>query len=92
MVFLIQNTQNRDNAALHAKLDEIIVHTQGAHNELAAAEDFTDEQLRALKEHFVEVSEKGGTDTKKGMDVAALDRTAPPKNGAATGGSKNRKT
>ena len=37
MVFLIQNTQNRDNTALHAKLDELIVHTVGARNKLAMA-------------------------------------------------------
>jgi low affinity Fe/Cu permease len=61
MVFLIQNTQNRDNSALHAKLDELIIHTQGAHNELTTAEDFTDEELRALKEHFVKVADAGGT-------------------------------
>ncbi len=61
MVFLIQNTQNRDNTALHAKLDELIVHTLGARNRLATAEDFTEEELKQIKSHFQEVPEKGGS-------------------------------
>jgi low affinity Fe/Cu permease len=63
MVFLIQNTQNRDNSALHAKLDELIVHTQGAHNEMTTAEDFSEEELRTLKEHFIRVADQGGTNS-----------------------------
>jgi low affinity Fe/Cu permease len=61
MVFLIQNTQNRDNAALHAKLDELIVHTLGARNELAAAEELSEDELQRVKRHFREVAKKGGT-------------------------------
>ncbi|MEX0681912.1 MAG: low affinity iron permease family protein [Dehalococcoidia bacterium] len=64
MVFMIQNTQNRDNAALHAKLDELIVHTLGAHNELTAAENFSEEELRQLRKHFEEVANEGGTNAK----------------------------
>ena len=60
MVFLIQNTQNRDNSALHAKLDELIVHTVGAHNRLAMAEDFSDAELKAAREHFEKVAREGG--------------------------------
>jgi low affinity Fe/Cu permease len=60
MVFLIQNTQNRDNSALHAKLDELIVHTIGASNKLAMAEDFSDAELKAAREHFKRVAERGG--------------------------------
>src|SRR4051794_7048497 len=48
MVFLIQNTQNRDAKALHLKLDEIIHVIGPAHNELLDAEDLTDEELREL--------------------------------------------
>ncbi|MEO8456768.1 MAG: low affinity iron permease family protein [Chloroflexota bacterium] len=60
MVFLIQNTQNRDNTALHAKLDELIVHTVGARNKLAMAEDFTEQQLKDAREHFKSVAKAGG--------------------------------
>ena len=77
MVFLIQSTQNRDNTALHAKLDELIVHTVGAHNKLVAAEEFSDDQLEALKEHFVEVAGNGGTDDgEAGGATAERERAA----------------
>jgi len=69
MVFLIQNTQNRDAAALHAKLDELIVHTQGARNEMAAAEEFSEEQLESLRKHFVAIA-RGG-DAGSGVSGAA---------------------
>ncbi|PZQ56449.1 MAG: hypothetical protein DI570_20805 [Phenylobacterium zucineum] len=47
MVFLIQNTQNRDNAAIQAKLDDLILNT-GAENEFVGIEDMTEQQLKAL--------------------------------------------
>ncbi len=56
MVFLIQNTQNRDNLALQAKLDELIVATKGADNKLVLAEELTDEQFSRLKAHFERVA------------------------------------
>lgn len=49
MVFLIQNTQNRDTAALQVKLDELILATKGAPNEAACIEDGTDEELDDVK-------------------------------------------
>lgn len=55
MVFLIQNTQNRDTKALHAKIDELVIHMTGAHNELVTAEDLPEDELAALKEHFVKL-------------------------------------
>ena len=48
MVFLIQNTQNRDQLAMQIKLSELIFAMRGAENRLAAAEDMTDEELEAL--------------------------------------------
>ena len=50
MVFLIQNTQNRDNGALHAKLDELIRAQVGADNEFIGIEHLTDEELREILE------------------------------------------
>jgi low affinity Fe/Cu permease len=52
MVFLIQNTQNRDSRAVHLKLDELILYTHNANNELVNTENFTDEQLDRLEQHF----------------------------------------
>jgi low affinity Fe/Cu permease len=52
MVFLIQNTQNRDQLALQVKLSELIIAVKGAENRLAAAEDLTEEDLERLHEEF----------------------------------------
>jgi len=48
MVFLIQNTQNRDTVALHAKVDELLIKLEGADNALVTAEDMSDEELEQL--------------------------------------------
>jgi low affinity Fe/Cu permease len=52
MVFLIQNSQNRDSLAFQVKLDELIIKLHGAGNELAGAEDLCDEDLEALHETY----------------------------------------
>jgi low affinity Fe/Cu permease len=52
MVFLIQNTQNRDAMAMHLKLDELIRAISNADNDLIRAEDETQEELRALKAKY----------------------------------------
>ena len=52
MVFLIQNTQNRDARALHLKLDELIRTTQAARNRLIDLENCTDAELDAVQEEF----------------------------------------
>ena len=52
MVFLIQNTQNRDTEAMQIKLDELIRATQGAHNALLSLEHLEDEELERYREHY----------------------------------------
>jgi low affinity Fe/Cu permease len=52
MVFLIQNTQNRDATAIHLKLDELIRGVKGARTGMVALEDLNDEQLARLKHEF----------------------------------------
>jgi low affinity Fe/Cu permease len=42
MVFLIQNTQNHDTKAVHKKLDELVIHMEGARNEVAGIEEAPD--------------------------------------------------
>jgi len=48
-VFLIQNSQNRDGAAIQAKLDEILIAVRQARTELVGIENLTDAELQALK-------------------------------------------
>ncbi|HEX3358002.1 MAG TPA: low affinity iron permease family protein [Tepidisphaeraceae bacterium] len=52
MVFLIQNTQNRDARAIHLKLDELIRGLKGPRNRLVDLEDCTDEELEKLEQEF----------------------------------------
>ncbi len=62
MVFLIQNTQNRDAKAVHLKLDEIIRALKGARNELVDLEKLSDEDLISLEKQFERVREKAERD------------------------------
>lgn len=52
MVFLIQNTQNRDTAAIQLKLDELIRATKGAHNALLDLEELDDATLEAFRARY----------------------------------------
>jgi low affinity Fe/Cu permease len=58
MVFLIQNTQNRDAKAAHLKLDELIRALKGARNELIDLEKLADEDLTSLEKQFERVRKK----------------------------------
>jgi low affinity Fe/Cu permease len=55
MVFLIQNTQNRDAAVFHLKLDELIRAVKTARNELVDMEHLSDEELHQLQKQFEEL-------------------------------------
>ena len=52
MVFLIQNTQNRDSHAIHLKLDELIRAQVGARNKLLALEELSDADMASLQQEF----------------------------------------
>jgi len=52
MVFLIQNTQNRDAKAMHLKVDEVIRALKGARNQLLDLEELSDQDLKKLEEQF----------------------------------------
>ena len=58
MVFLIQNTQNRDSVAMQIKLDELLRAVQGAHTALADLEDMTEEELDQFKARYVKLAEQ----------------------------------
>jgi low affinity Fe/Cu permease len=52
MVFLIQNTQNRDTTAIQLKLDELIRANENARNQMLKLEDLTENQIKQLRENF----------------------------------------
>jgi len=52
MVFLIQNSQNRDSRALQIKLDELIRATRGAHNKLLDLEELEESELKAFQDRY----------------------------------------
>lgn len=58
MVFLIQNTQNRDGRAVQLKLDELIRSSKMARNSFVSLEDITDEELQQITEEFRKLHEK----------------------------------
>jgi low affinity Fe/Cu permease len=60
MVFLIQNTQNRDSAAVQLKLDELIRANENARNRLLTIEDLSEEDRDALKQSFARVALQRG--------------------------------
>jgi low affinity Fe/Cu permease len=62
MVFLIQNTQNRDAKAIQLKLDELIRALQGARNQLIDLENLSDEALSRLEKQFERVRRKAERD------------------------------
>lgn len=62
MVFLIQNTQNRDAKALHLKLDELLRGLRGARNQLIDLEDLSDEELTKLEVEFRAIRERAGAE------------------------------
>ena len=78
MVFLIQNTQNRDTRAMNLKLDEIIRSIRHAHNEMIDIEKLSDEELQELAKKYQKIREeadhraasRGAKKTKKKLPAA----------------------
>ena len=58
MVFLIQNTQNRDAVAMHLKLDELLRAMEGARTGFVDLENMTDEELNCLRDEFSRLRER----------------------------------
>jgi low affinity Fe/Cu permease len=67
MVFLIQNTQNRDSAAVQLKLDELIRSVEGAHNALLDLEQLGEDDLRQLRAEYAQLAENARRDIRRGM-------------------------
>lgn len=67
MVFLIQNSQNRDAKAIQLKLDELIKSIETAHNDMIDIELLTDDQLSQLEERFRNAREEGNAADREEM-------------------------
>ncbi|MDP3796095.1 MAG: low affinity iron permease family protein [Polaromonas sp.] len=67
MVFLIQNTQNRDTEAIQVKLDELIRATQGAHNALLDLEELEEENLDAFRARYEALAKAARAELKRGL-------------------------
>jgi low affinity Fe/Cu permease len=65
MVFLIQNTQNRDAEAIHVKLDELIRSHKTAHNALLDLEDLEEEELDRIRSSYEELAAKARGEIKR---------------------------
>jgi len=68
MVFLIQNTQNRDSAATQLKLDELIRSTRGAHNALLDLEKLSSTDLEELRVLYQKLADQARREKKGGWD------------------------
>ena len=71
MVFLIQNTQNRDSAALQIKLDELIRATRGAKNSLLDLEELSQDDLEKLRAQYEALAAKARRKGLAGLEEAA---------------------
>jgi low affinity Fe/Cu permease len=75
MVFVIQNTQNRDTAAMHIKIDELIRVTQKARNVLLDLEELDDRTLELLRKDYEKLARKA----KSGADMPIRAEGVPKK-------------
>jgi low affinity Fe/Cu permease len=57
MVFIIQQSQNKDTVAIHLKLNEIIAATRGASNRMIDVEDLTADELEVVKQFYIRLSD-----------------------------------
>jgi low affinity Fe/Cu permease len=74
MVFLIQNTQNRDSEAVQLKLDELLRSTRGAHNALLEIEELSEEELDEIKRCYTALAKKAVEDLRSGKtDIGTPD-------------------
>jgi low affinity Fe/Cu permease len=72
LVFLIQNTQNRDTKALHLKLDELIRSIHGARNTLVNLQDLSDEELEQIQKQFKLMSQRYSETSNRVGEVAEI--------------------
>ena len=78
MVFLIQNTQNRDTEAMQVKLDELIRVTKGAHNALLDLEELDEDQLDRIRAQYEALAERA----REKLENGARDTDVPEVTGS----------
>ena len=76
MVFLIQNTQNRDAEAMQIKLDELIRATEGAHTALLDLEELPEDELQKMRQRYLELAEKAREKLERGGSDAGTEELA----------------
>lgn len=74
MVFLIQNTQNRDSEAMHIKLDELIRSIEGAHNALLDLEELEEDELDSIRDNYELMAEKARKELKSRQATGVKDK------------------
>ena len=77
MVFLIQNTQNRDGEAMQLKLDEIIRSLEGAHNVLLDMEELEEKELEHIRQRYVELARAAREKRRRGETDVDTPEIAP---------------
>ena len=95
MVFLIQNTQNRDTEALQVKLDELLRVTKGAHVALLDLEELDDKELDRIRTDYEKLASKARDKLKKGepdTDVFELEEELGLEDDKSSGKSKGNKS
>lgn len=94
MIFVIQQSQNRDSTALHLKLNELIAANKDTSNRLMASEDLTEEELEVIKKYYKKISEhpnnesvfashsldEAGKDSKNKLESQAGNKSSKTKN------------
>jgi low affinity Fe/Cu permease len=88
MVFLIQNTQNRDTTAIQLKLDELIRVNQDARNRLFTLEDLSEEELERVKAQFTKLAKKAPTTAARHELKQAADEIAQAREKLQDAGEK----
>lgn len=77
MVFLIQNTQNRDAEAMHVKLDELLRATKGAHNALLDLEDLSEDELDIVRAEYLELAKEARQELRKAKSDTGTPEVKP---------------
>src|SRR4051794_41018767 len=73
MVFLIQNSQNRDTGAIQTKLDELIRAIEGAHNALLDLEDLDDEEIEHIRHDYRKLASEARKALSRGLEDTACE-------------------